>query len=274
MRKICLLVAVLGLSSAAVWASSLSTLNYAKFATANGSYLKYVCSNPNGATCSGSATAFGTNWTIHYLSSSQAGYGVLHASASVTVTGSGALQTPYIASVAGLATYQDALTFFTTTTSLNGIAYFEYHISGSSSFSPGQSAGPQLDLVPVVNGIPQPGQEQTFGFDHNGNAFVPLNIIFGTPVSFEVDFYALTGISNWQPGAFAQANYYNTLVLDGITVTDDAGDPINNFTITSESGTHYGPNGVVPEPSALMLLGVGIAAMLLLVRRSRNRRLV
>jgi PEP-CTERM motif len=268
MRKISLLVfTLLVLSTATVWGSSLSTLNYAKFSHPNGSFVKYVCSNSSGANCAGSAQITGTNWTVQYLSSSQAGYGVLHASATVSVTGGSTSGNPNVASVAGLATFQDALTFFTTTTNVNGVADFMYHINGSSTFSPGQSAGPQLDLVPVVNGVPETGQERTFGFDSHGNAYVPMNIIFGSPVSFEVDFYALAQISNWVPGAFAEANYYDTLTLDGITVTDADGNPINNFWITSESGTHYGPNGV-PEPSALMLMGVGLAAMICLLRRS------
>lgn len=68
------------------------------------------------------------------------------------------------------------------------------------------------------------------------------------------------------------ADFFNTLLLSGLTPTDLQGNPIANPLFASDSGAQYTVNGVtaVPEPGTLILLGSGVA--MLLRRRSKNPR--
>jgi hypothetical protein len=65
-----------------------------------------------------------------------------------------------------------------------------------------------------------------------------------------------------QPGnASGTANFLNW-TLSGITVTDSAGNPVNDATFTSASGTRYGPSEVAPEPRSIVLLSIGLIILL------------
>ena len=56
------------------------------------------------------------------------------------------------------------------------------------------------------------------------------------------------------------ASFFTSARLTGIQVLDSSGRAVPDFTITSASGTPYGPGGVaaVPEPSAALLLCAGL----------------
>jgi hypothetical protein len=60
--------------------------------------------------------------------------------------------------------------------------------------------------------------------------------------------------------------------LSGITLTDSAGNPVNNATYTSASGTQYGPNGVIPEPRSLFLLSFGLIIFAVLYHEQTHKR--
>lgn len=63
------------------------------------------------------------------------------------------------------------------------------------------------------------------------------------------------------------ASFFNSLVLSGLTVTDSLGNPVNGAQFTSDSGTQYGPNGVVPEPGSLLMLGSGLTIVAMRYRK-------
>ena len=67
-------------------------------------------------------------------------------------------------------------------------------------------------------------------------------------------------------GAISQ-DYSNTATLSGIEVFDSAMSPVAGFTISSDSSTNYGLEGVVPEPSSLSMVLFGLAGAIMYVWR-------
>ena len=69
-----------------------------------------------------------------------------------------------------------------------------------------------------------------------------------------------------------QTNFYDTARITGIQILDSTGNPVDNWTIASESGLNYTPNGLfapAPEPGSICLLTVGLLGLVLLSRRLR-----
>jgi hypothetical protein len=91
-----------------------------------------------------------------------------------------------------------------------------------------------------------------------------IPIVFGTPEEIQAGLLA---------EAFENAtnDFSTTATLTGISVVDGAGHPVTDFSISSASGTAYGPNGVgggaVPEPGTAWLAGLGMAALGVFGRR-------
>ena len=89
---------------------------------------------------------------------------------------------------------------------------------------------------------------------------VPVQIV-GT-IGTNMRIYCSTGGT---PGACdswtgsGAVDFANTAVLTGIQLLDPNGNPITDFSVTSESGAQFGPNGAVPEPSGLFLVAGGLA---------------
>jgi hypothetical protein len=120
----------------------------------------------------------------------------------------------------------------------------------------------------IVNGGPPPaGMTVTSNGMFGTLMFSTLQIpiVFGTPEEIKVGLLA---------EAFQNAtnDFSTTATLTGISVVDGLGHPVTDFSITSASGTAYGPNGVegspaVPEPGAAWLAGLGLAALGVIGRR-------
>ena len=100
---------------AAMGGPALYSNNYLRYYNLPADPTTYACSNSNGVPCSGAVVAPGTNWTINYYSASSSLYGVLHAQASVFLTGDNSLGPlnggnvpfPNLASLGGRASFRD-----------------------------------------------------------------------------------------------------------------------------------------------------------------------
>ncbi len=69
--------------------------------------------------------------------------------------------------------------------------------------------------------------------------------------------------------ALAVGNFSHTLIWDGITsVTDEFGNPVSDWTLTTESGVDYAHAIQVPEPSTAVILLAAIPMTFLLRRRN------
>jgi len=180
--------------------------------------------------------------------------------------------------------FLDELTF--TGGSGPGIAYFDFLVEGYGAGTP--------DPAPFGGGVGISSLRYYFGpLGGPGTATVvdmtargvkqeivsmPVPFVYDVPVDIQMLIWvdaevlcAPNGIPGggpdcnlWQ-GA-STTNFYDTAVLNGIQVTDAAGNSVNNFAISSASGQMYSANGIgtiatIPEPSTPMLLliaGVGM----------------
>jgi hypothetical protein len=260
------LCALLGALSLPAFATpTLETLNYARFYSASDPRMSYACEKSNGAACQGSVAVPGTNWIAHYDAHGSSAYGILKNYAAVSLTGDasgGAF--PSFLSVGSRSGFIDAYTF--TGDSGTGTAYFTFSIDGTATSSNGASGGHLLQLVPARNGVLDWGAQRNYG-TVDGKAVIEVPFEFGTPVEMLISFYALAQVFSWQEGASAIADYSHTAVLSQIVVRDSEGKLVDDFAITSASGTNYGATGVIPEPGSAVLLLTGLGAAAWLRRR-------
>jgi len=88
-------------------------------------------------------------------------------------------------------------------------------------------------------------------------------IVFGVAQDIGLSLWAATlpgsNVGLASPSG-ADISFLSSARLTGIQVFDSGGQAVPDFTITSGSGTMYGPGGViaVPEPSALLMLCAGL----------------
>jgi hypothetical protein len=175
-----------------------------------------------------------------------------------------------------------------------GFLHLGWLVSGSTlsmaSFDGTSDAHMQIDvqtsyfprLNDFVSNIGEAGASM-----HVGGFYPALNIdgqkglpfIFGVPLTIKTTslVQALTdGINVFEGGA--TADFSHTETLSHVGVTDLFGNPISDFHITASSGTQYDANGVhfsetdgaVPEPSSIILWGIG--GLFLTIGSLRRRR--
>jgi hypothetical protein len=184
-----------------------------------------------------------------------------------------------------------------TITGGTGVGFLKLGFQLTGSITSGSSLGDQfagatISISVQTNAFPPGGQGQAGGmsaggFHGNGlyetdfNWGGPLAFTFGIPVTVRItstiDAFT-SGNTNGFTGT-AVADFAHTSTLSHIGVTDLFGNPVSNFEITASSGTQYDANGVhfsdtngaVPEPSAIVLWGIG-GLCLTIVSLRRHRR--
>jgi hypothetical protein len=234
---------------------------------------QHLCPTVDFQDCSGTAAVPGTNVSMSYLTKAVPGYGVMHLFTSASVV-AGTLTpgpTPFSAQVSAFAGFEDSFTF----SSLGqdgqlGSVQLGFTLTGSTTTSPGNPVVPEsFDVFSFDTGVdysftvgPGPG----FGISPT------IPIVFGQPTELNINLDVDSDITNFTVGSFSKNDYSSTAVLSTIKVFDSSGDPVNDFMITSASGTSYSASGVIPEPATWTMLGVAMIAAVLYLRTSQRRR--
>jgi hypothetical protein len=74
-------------------------------------------------------------------------------------------------------------------------------------------------------------------------------------------------------GSEATADFGHTLLWGGISsIKDSQGNPITNWSVTSDSGFNYAESADVPEPSTFLLLTIGLSCLFLVRRHTSATR--
>lgn len=126
---------------------------------------------------------------------------------------------------------------------------------------------------------------QTSGITGNGLFFLssPISFTFGKAfdLTIESSVFAAVGYDNTSsagPDIFsdsASADFLHTAILSSVGVSDNAGNAVTNFTITTGSGRAFPAVASVPEPTAyaMMLGGIGLLGFFA-QRKKRRARLI
>jgi hypothetical protein len=238
----------------------------------------FACSQSvEGATINAVFTA-GTG-TATVSANSQSAYGVLHSQAGASFTGS---TTPELIYVNGAAGFSDEITIsFAPFTGSTGYLLVGFTLDGTISNSGSLNAAAYVNAA-VGSTI---GQVPNFTSSAAGQFFFPetFSFVYGTPFGLYFNLGTVAGSFNPGPpgrifpytataSGSGDSDFEDTLVLTALDVVDSQGNPVSGVTFTSESGTQYSADGVVPEPSTPLLVGAGIVAIGVLRFRARKSK--
>ena len=117
------------------------------------------------------------------------------------------------------------------------------------------------ELGKINNSAPPAGWTTSAGTLSGASTFFSLDypIVWGTPWQLEV------GLLTWAYGR-SDANF-GAAKVTGVQLFDASHSAVTAFSLTSQSGTNYlnadapVPNTAVPEPSSVVLLMLGLAAV-------------
>jgi hypothetical protein len=220
----------------------------------------------------GTATMSGT---------AQAGYGILQASSAESFSGSA---TPVFSYLDSYASFFDNLTIsFAPFTGETGYLSIGFSLVGTNAQTGSLNAEASLQAVLGM-------QSSALGFTSSappgpGVVFFPetFSFVFGQPIDFIVNLGTVAGSFN--PGSdgsigpyqttvpgTASSYFADTFILNALDVTDAQGNIVSGVTFSSESGTQYSTDGVVPEPSSRILVLSGLLSLVAL-RRVRLREI-
>lgn len=234
----------------------------------------------------------------------RADYGRLGVAATGTMTGASTSST--YRQTAGFARFQDTLTLSQpgVATGTPGTVDFAFLIDGVLESLPNAPYTQQGDValgIRIGNGVGNPARGPWYSFMatvvndglpnvRGGGTGLPgafvlgpgslqgsaevlstahFGIVWGQP--FEVEVALLTSVSPCCFGSSLTSSFLTSAVLSGISASA-GGSAVTTFSVTSASGTAYGPAGLlpVPEPATAALWAAGLTALTWRCRRARR----
>lgn len=231
----------------------------------------------------------GSDFSVSMSGLAESSYGVLRSS---LVSSFSSTSNAYHTDLNATAEFQDILTIsFAPFNGKQGLLALNFNLDGTLSGSapgtlPVQSAEPALTDVEscvgaLTEGTPEcqsdvftpstPTVSGTFGYPH----FFTFTYGQPFPLLFNLNVSGLYGICQvlctFTGTGSTNEDFSDTLVLSGLQVFDQSGNPVTGATFTSESGTQYGPTGVIPEPSFFKLIFIGLVALVFASRSNTFR---
>jgi hypothetical protein len=243
--------------------------------------------NPPAISPSASVSISGTYTPVSGVSvtavaSGDSAYGVLKASASTSFDVSGS---PRAVWAEGASAFRDVMTVsFAPWNGDPGLLHVAYTLDGTISGS-GNGSGA---LNVQVYGGPTDSQDmfQTYLTSTSGKFYAPaaIKFIYGQPFNLGIQLWAEAGSlgsslgddpTSWPVSTTGigsgSADFSNTLVLSGLVPTDTNGNTAEGATFSSESGTIYTTDGVIPEPADVFLILAGLCLIIPIARRRVGR---
>lgn len=233
------------------------------------------CSNPGGSNLTGAPLSVSDSCTNGAVTSSLQGFASLTTlRLYVDTNGPGGSPTLVGTTVGAVATISDFITM--TGGTGDGVASFAWAIDGTLSattngfslavFNAGATSTTWLECgsnhsgycgsFPTVTGSP-----------------VDQTITVSFPFTYGVPFLATFSL---QVGTNSgTVDFFNTAALQPLFVTTPAGVQVTGVSATSDSGLQYAiaappESAAVPEPGSMVLLGTGLAVLMLRLRRPRR----
>jgi hypothetical protein len=133
--------------------------------------------------------------------------------------------------------------------------------------------------------INDPGSLSTYGRNTVGGEKVPFSFnlgmgtdfVFGQPIYVKAELVVNSSVGSGNPFAIdilssgkSTGDVFHSVYWNGISSVNSEGSPVENFTLTSASGTDYSrsflpsaanPGADIPEPVSIALLGIGLLAL-------------
>ena len=175
--------------------------------------------------------------------------------------------------------FQDILTINASPfTGLRGYLAIDFTLHGTESAIGGADAAVSVNASTAASCVIS-NECQIYLFNSAHESTISFSGLFSFPELFPFTYgtpfdlaFALVPVTDSGDSGTATSDFANTLVLSGIHPFGPDMQPVRDATFISASGTRYGPNGVVPEPSSLVLVALALLVLFgATVRRGRSR---
>lgn len=227
----------------------------------------------SGSPCSGSVGLPGTSLTLSYDAYGTPRFGVLSSYATAALSSGSPTSGTHgsFISVQGDSRFEDVFTF---AGSGNGTVRFGFSLSGSISTVPAHAVGDFSGNYAQAVLYAYLPSSNTFHFITKVNATTPLSpdipVTFGHPIDIAFDLAASGVLKEFQVGSSTLSDFSHTAILNSILAFDSNGNPVP-LIVSAQSGTQYGPSGIIPEPSTLTLAAFALITFAIMRTRRRPR---